>query len=170
MVIWNLGLSRAGKTTLSRIIYQEFKDKYSNTVLLDGDVIRDLFGNDIDHSIEGRRINAERLSRLTKFLSDQGINVVAAVLSIFPEWQKWNRENINGYQEIYIKASLESLKKRDTNGLYLGAEKGTIKNVVGYDIPFIEPPNPDFIIENNSSEADFISEAEKFKSLEIFNN
>ena len=88
MVIWNLGLSRAGKTTLSRIIYQEFKDKYSNTVLLDGDVIRDLFGNDIDHSIEGRRINAERLSRLTKFLSDQGINVVAAVLSIFPEWQK----------------------------------------------------------------------------------
>ena len=114
-----------------------------------------------------------RRERLIELLFDRIsvrlLSVVAAVLSIFPEWQQWNRENINDYKEIYIKASLESLKKRDTNGLYLGAEKGTIQNVVGYDIPFIEPPNPDFIIENNSSEAEFMSKIKKLKSNLLFN-
>ena len=165
MVIWNIGLSRAGKTTLSRLLYERLKPVAPNLVLLDGDVIRLLFGNDVDHTVEGRQKNAERLSHLTKFLADQEIHVIAAVLSIFPEWRKWNRENIKDYYEIYIKASMESLKNRDENGLYLGAEQGRIKNVVGYDISFPEPENPDLIIENNSTETDFTKMVEKVLSL-----
>jgi len=166
MVIWNIGLSRAGKTTLSRLLYEKLKPKIPNLVLLDGDIIRTLFSNDIDHTIEGRLKNAERLSHFSKFLADQDIHVIAAVLSIFPEWREWNRKNIIGYQEVYIKASMEALKKRDTNGLYLAAEQGTLKNVVGYDIPFPEPKNPDLVIENNSTESDFIHMTEQVLSLE----
>jgi len=94
MVTWMIGLSRAGKTTLSKLLYDRLKPHVNNLVLLDGDIIRELFRNDVDHTIEGRRKNAERLSHLSKFLSDQNIHVIAAVLSIFPEWQAWNRKNI----------------------------------------------------------------------------
>ena len=62
------------------------KKDISNVVLLDGDVLRQIFGNDADHTINGREKNARRLSNLSKFLSNEGIHVVAAV-SIFPEWQ-----------------------------------------------------------------------------------
>jgi cytidine diphosphoramidate kinase len=148
MVTWVIGLSRAGKTTLSKLLYERLKPEVSNLVLLDGDVVRDLFRNDTDHTIEGRRKNAERLSHLSKFLSDQDIHVVAAVLSIFPEWQAWNRDNITDYQEVYIKVPIHILEKRDENNLYSRAKSGKLKNVVGVDIPFPEPKNPDLVIEN----------------------
>ncbi len=165
MVTWMIGLSRAGKTTLSKLLYEKIKLQFDNVVLLDGDIIRDLFGNDVDHSIEGRRKNAERLSHLSKFLSDQNIHVIAAVLSIFPEWQKWNRENIIDYQEVYISASIETLQKRDLNNLYSQAKAGKIKNVVGIDIPFPEPKNADLIIENNKEISDFNPMLEKILLL-----
>jgi adenylylsulfate kinase len=119
----------------------------------------------VDHTIEGRRKNAERLSHLSKFLSDQNIHVIAAVLSIFPEWQAWNRKNIIAYQEIYIKASIDVLEKRDINNLYFQAKSGKIKNVVGIDIPFPEPENPDLVIENNIERSDFSSMLEEVLSL-----
>jgi len=155
MVTWMIGLSRAGKSTLSNLLYEELKPKIPNLVLLDGDIIRELFRNDVDHTVEGRRKNAERLSHLSKFLSDQNIHVIAAVLSIFPEWQDWNRKNIDNYSEVYIKVSMAVLKKRDTNNLYADAKAGNIKNVVGVDIPFPEPKHPDIIIENNVERSDF---------------
>jgi len=163
-----IGLSRAGKTTLSRILYDRLKPQLNNLVLLDGDIIRELFRNDVDHSIEGRWKNAERLSHLSKFLADQNIHVIAAVLSIFPEWQAWNRENITDYQEVYIKASMDTLEKRDQNDLYSQAKLGKIKNVVGVDIPFPEPKQPDLIVENNLDRSNFDSMLEEVLSLDIF--
>lgn len=155
MVIWMIGLSGSGKTTLAKALYDRLKPKMPNLVRLDGDVIRALFGNDVDHTIEGRHKNAERLSHLSKFLADQGIHVIAAVLSIFPKWQKWNRENIKDYTEVYIKVSLDVLKKRDKNNLYIPALQGKLKNVVGVDIPFPEPKNPDLVIDNEKDRDDF---------------
>lgn len=149
MVIWIIGLSGTGKTTLATQVVQRIRRQNGNAVLLDGDLIRTLFGNDVDHTIEGRRRNAERLSALSKFLADQGIHVVAAVLSIFPEWRRWNRENITDYTEVYIKASMETLHRRDIKNLYKRAAKGELVNVVGVDIPFPEPVNPDLVIEND---------------------
>lgn len=149
MVVWIIGLSGAGKTTLSNLVYRQLKPLLPNLVRLDGDVIRSLFGNDADHSLAGRRKNAQRLSFLSKFLSDQGIHVIAAVLSIFPEWRKWNRDNINAYAEVYLKVSMEVLKKRDRNNLYIPAFEGELKDVVGVDINFPEPEKPDLVIDNN---------------------
>jgi adenylylsulfate kinase len=166
MVTWIIGLSRAGKTTLSKLLYDKLKSQNSNLVLIDGDIIRNLFGNDVDHSIEGRRKNAERISYLSKFLSDQNIHVIAAVLSIFPEWQSWNRENIKNYQEVYLKASIDILERRDKNNLYSKAKKGEITNVVGIDIPFPEPKNPDLVIENNIEVDNFDVMLEKILSLQ----
>lgn len=155
MVIWFIGMSAAGKSHLASKVYKIIKEQAPNTVLLDGDVIREVFGNDTDHSIEGRAKNAKRLSHLTKFLDDQGINVIAAVLSIFPEWQDWNRENLTCYNQIYVKVPFEILQKREFKGLYSKALKGEIKNVVGVDIEFPTPVNNDIIFDNSDDREDF---------------
>ena len=39
-LLWITGLSGSGKSTISKIIYNKLKKKYSNITLLDGDVLR----------------------------------------------------------------------------------------------------------------------------------
>ena len=123
--------------------------------MLDGDLIRELFANDVDHSVEGRRRNAERLSKLSHYLAGQEVNVVAAVLSIFPEWQRWNRDQIPDYCEVYLKASIDTLLRRDIKDLYRKALDGEIPNVVGVDIPFPKPENADLVIDNDQDRDNF---------------
>ena len=167
MVIWFIGLSGSGKTTLSKLVYNELKKEIPNLVRLDGDVLREVFGNDAGHTVEGRRKNAVRLSNLTKMLADQNIHVVAAVLSIFPEWQKWNRDHIDNYAEVYMKASMDTLKKRDIKNLYEPAYNGDIENVVGVDIPFPEPQNADLTLDNNRERENFDDMIEKVLQLQV---
>ncbi|NTW68484.1 MAG: adenylyl-sulfate kinase [Chlorobiaceae bacterium] len=167
MVVWLIGLSGTGKTTLANQVVERIRQSNGKVVLLDGDLIRNLFGNDVDHTIEGRRRNAERLSVLSKFLADQGIHVVAAVLSIFPEWRRWNREHIPDYSEVYIKASMETLLRRDIKNLYARAAKGEIVNVVGVDIPFPEPENPELVIENDVDRLDYQEFTDRIMSLAV---
>jgi adenylylsulfate kinase len=144
MVIWILGLSGSGKTSLAKLINKNLKNK--KFLHIDGDLVRKIYEKKLGHTIKDRLINAKRISRLVKFLSDQNINMVVSVLSNFPRWLKWNRDNIKKYFEIYLNTNLKILKKRKPN-LY----SGKIKNVVGVDIKFNEPKNADMTINNCNS-------------------
>ena len=69
--------------------------------------------------------------------------------------------------EIYLKGSIEQLKNREFKNLYKDALEGKMINVVGVDIPWIEPINPDIIF--NLSENLSPDEMSKilFKKLNI---
>lgn len=150
MVIWLIGLSGAGKTAIGQEVYNLLKAKRPNVIFLDGDIVREIMGGDLGYTMTDRLDNAWRICRLGKYLDGQGIDVVCGILSIFPETQRWNRENISHYFEVYIRAPLETLIQRDSKGLYRRALAGEIKNVVGMDIEFPPPPNPDLIINNDT--------------------
>ena len=94
MVIWILGLSGAGKSFLSTKLKKELNNDYGEFIILDGDVIRKVFDNDLGFSIKDRNINASRISKLAHFLSQNKVNVIVSVLSLFPDWLEWNRKNI----------------------------------------------------------------------------
>ncbi len=156
MIVWIIGLSGAGKTTLANQIVCKLREKGKKIVHLDGDLIRNLYGNDIGHSIEDRKKNADRICKLCKFLDLQEIDVVTSILSIFPESRQWCRENLINYYEVFIKTDIQILKKRDSKGIYKKFDRGLIKNVAGLDLNFIEPDRPDLIINNNGNLGDFI--------------
>ncbi|WMJ81318.1 adenylyl-sulfate kinase [Clostridium sp. MB40-C1] len=150
-VYWVTGLSGAGKTTIAKLLYEKLKKNKDNVVFLDGDILREIFGNDLGYSSSDRKKSAMRNSRICKELSEQGIDVVCATISMFNECRIWNRENIKNYKEIYIKVPIEILIQRDQKKLYSRALKGEIKNVMGIDIDFEEPKNPDIVILNDGS-------------------
>jgi adenylylsulfate kinase len=152
MVIWLIGMSGVGKTTIGRELHTRLQERIGPVVFIDGDLIRDVFGNDLGHSIEDRKINASRISHLCRLLDRQGFHVLCMVLSIFPDWQAWNRAQFSSYYQIYIRVPMDILFKRDTKGLYQKATKGIIKNVVGIDIAFPEPYQTDLIIDNDFQE------------------
>ena len=157
MVIWLIGLSAAGKTTIGKEVFIQLKEKTSNTVFVDGDAIRAIFKHDIGDSpytIEGRRKNADRIKEICRWLDKQDINVVCSILSIFEETRKWNRENYSNYFEVYVSVPMDILRKRDKKNLYEPAINGKTKNVVGLDITFEEPECPDLVIDNSKEGLD----------------
>lgn len=155
MVIWLIGLSRAGKTEIGREVYALLKAARPNVVFLDGDAVREVMGNDLGHTVEDRRKNAWRICRLCKLLDDQGIDVVCSILSIFPETQAWNRAAIPRYFQVYIRVPLEQLIARDARGLYRRAQRGEARDVVGVDIAFPEPVGTDLVLDNDTPGASF---------------
>lgn len=149
-VYWITGLSGAGKTTIGKFLYEKIKEKNPNTVFLDGDTLRKVFGDDLGYSREERRKCAMRYSRLCAMLQEQGMNVICCTISMFDSVREWNRENIQNYKEIYVKVSMDTLKKRDQKGLYSGMTKEKQKEVVGIHLDIEEPKYPDLILENDS--------------------
>ncbi len=146
---WFTGLSGAGKTTIGTMFYFRLKEKVSNIVYLDGDALREIFGDTQQYSPSERKNLAMSYSKICKMLTEQGIDVVIATISMFHEVREWNRENIENYNEIYIKVPMEVLIARDQKNLYSRALRGEIENVMGIDVEAEEPNTPDVIITND---------------------
>ncbi len=152
MVIWIIGLSGAGKTTIARRVHELWAETAINTVLVDGDEIRDIMReNDRPdaHELTGRRRNAERIFRMCRWLDRQNINVVCSILSIFPDLRDENRRELSKYFEVFIDVPMDELVRRDIKDIYAPALRGERTHVVGVDIPFPRPENPDLVIDNS---------------------
>ena len=150
-VIWITGLSGAGKTTLSNAAALKLRSRGEAVVQLDGDELRSVFGavaaNGQNHSREGRLALAMQYAHLCRVLADQGLTVMIATISLFKEVHTWNRENLPGYFEVYLKMPLEELRRRDPKGIYRRFDSGDLTNVAGLDLLIDDPKAADMIFE-----------------------
>lgn len=143
-VYWITGLSGAGKTTIGKIFFEQLRKEKNNVLFLDGDTLREVFGNDLGYTKEERLQCAMRYSRICRLLSEQGQDVVICTISMFRVVREWNREHIKNYKEIYIKVPMEVLQQRNQKNLYKSGN-----NVVGVDLELELPDNSDIILMNN---------------------
>ena len=54
MVIWLTGLSGSGKSTVNTILQKMLAKKKVKTIFLDGDSIREIYGNDLNFTIDNQ--------------------------------------------------------------------------------------------------------------------
>ncbi len=151
-VYWITGLSGAGKTTIGKLFYEKMREQYPNTVFLDGDTLRKVFGDCFGYSREERRKCAMCYARLCAMLQAQGMYVVCCTISMFDSVREWNRKNIGQYREVYVKVSMDTLQARDQKGLYSGLTMEEQKEVAGIHVDIEEPKCPDLILENDGTE------------------
>ena len=147
-VFWITGLSGAGKTTVGQELWGRLRTTGHPVIFLDGDELRAVIAEDLGHSAENRRLSAMRNARLCRLLAGQGADVVCATISLFHEVQRWNRKNIPGYREIYLRVPIDELRRRDSKGIYAGAQRGDARDVVGLDVPAETPEAPDLVLDN----------------------
>jgi adenylylsulfate kinase-like enzyme/phosphohistidine swiveling domain-containing protein len=147
-VFWITGLSGAGKTTVGRELCSRLRAAGHPVVFLDGDTLRTVIAEDLGYSAGNRRRSAMRNARLCRLLAGQGADVVCATISLFHEVQRWNRANIPGYHEIYLRVPIDELRRRDSKGIYAGSRRGDARDVVGLDLPAEAPEAPDLVLDN----------------------
>lgn len=120
-------------------------------VLLDGDQLRDVLGaveaKALNHGREARLALAMRYAKLCQLIAEQGVTVVIATISLFREVHAWNRLNLPGYFEVYLKVPLEELRRRDPKGIYRRFDAGELSHVAGLDLQVDEPDAADWIVE-----------------------
>ena len=80
-------------------------------------------------------------------MASQEFVVLVGALYANPELLSWNRGNLPDYYEVYIDAPLWLVQERDDKGLYVKVRAGEIENVVGIDVPWHAPENPDMRID-----------------------
>jgi adenylylsulfate kinase-like enzyme/glycosyltransferase involved in cell wall biosynthesis len=170
-VIWITGLSGAGKSTLAHEIVSRLRANDNAVVMLDGDELRDVFGavaaNAQNHGRDGRLALALQYSHLCSILAAQGMTVVIATISLFREVHVWNRANLPGYFEVYLKVPVDELRRRDPKGIYRRFDAGELTNVVGLDLPIDEPEAADWVVEFEPGRSVATSAVELLKTLKM---
>jgi adenylylsulfate kinase len=113
----------AGKSTLARAL-RALVHPVAPVAILDEDDVREAqadaaawFETDgvMDSVVDGvadGTSSVARLAGLARVLSQQGLVVVVAASNAPVPVLAWNRENLPGYREVYLRASPETIKHR----------------------------------------------------------
>lgn len=153
-VLWLTGFSGAGKTTVARIVNTLLRDKGVNTVFLDGDDLRAMFGGHWGYSRAERIELAHSYLRLCSSLSAQGYTVVISAVAMYNEVYAWFRENIDFTMLIYLDVPEIERKARDEN------TKQVYKTPTYTESIYETPSSPDLVIENFGIKSPFAAAKE----------
>ena len=144
--IWLTGLSGAGKTTLGK--YLRYNFFALNTVIIDGDELRKTINADLGFTTEDRDKNITRAAQICKMLNDSGHTVIACIMSPLEKQRKQAKQIIgeDKFFLVYVSCDIDTLKARDTKGLYKKYQLGEIKNMVGIDLPYQVPDKSNVVV------------------------
>ncbi len=143
-----MGLSSAGKSTLSGMLVDRLRENGYPCILLDGDQIRDIFPERLGYDRNSRRKQTHRVLSVTNWISSQGILPIVAIIHPFEDDRRACRETLHNYFEVYLRCSLQTCRERDAKNIYGPAIEGEAENVVGVDIPYDTPENSDLVLDS----------------------
>jgi adenylylsulfate kinase len=156
MVIWLLGISGAGKTTLGSKLLKYLKNKYKQCCIIDGDEVRSLFDNDLGYTAPDRENNIKRIILAAYMLDKCGIYTIVCNISPFERLRELCRSKIAGYNEIYLRKKIQNSMENDVKNVYSNNLGKT--EIVGVDLAFEEPKHPDMVLEvdNETEEESYL--------------
>jgi adenylylsulfate kinase len=148
LVLWFVGLSGSGKSTIANGLQAKLFEKGFNAIVLDGDNTRLGINKDLGFSDIDRNENIRRVAEISKLFIQTGHIVINAFISPF-ENNRTKARNIisdSDFIEVYIDSSISACENRDVKGLYKKARAGEIDDFTGISSPFEKPENPDIIV------------------------
>ena len=143
VTVWLTGLSSAGKSTLSRAVYERLWARGHRVELLDGDEVRQHLSRGLSFSKEDRNENIKRIGFVAEMLARHGVIAIVSAISPYREVRDEVRARITNFLEVYVNAPIGTCEERDVKGLYRRARAGEIPGFTGIDDPYEPPLSPE---------------------------
>ena len=144
-VAWLTGLSGAGKSVIATLTASMLRDQGLSVDILDGDTVRQRRHAHLGFSPADIRENNRLVVGLCSEARERHDVVLVPVISPFRDSRAAAREAFGtGFFEVYVKASLAEVTRRDTKGLYRQAREGRLSGLIGVDpaVPYEPPDTP----------------------------
>jgi adenylylsulfate kinase len=146
--LWFTGLPLSGKTTIADKVYEELQKLDIPIERIDSKDIRDIIPG-VGFSREDRNRHMHRIGHLVKTLQNNSISTVCSFVSPYKESRKTIREMVKNNIIVYIKADIETCKKRDYKGVYEKAMNGELQNFSGINDVYEEPQHAEITIDTD---------------------
>lgn len=101
MIYWLTGASSAGKTVYAKRLKKHFEELGGNVLLLDGDEVRDVDGNN-DYSDQARERHIMTIAKFAAIAEKQGFIVIIALVSPKKKWRMKARKLFDKSILIYL--------------------------------------------------------------------
>ncbi len=151
-VLWFMGLSGAGKTTIANIVEPELERRGFVVDHLDGDIVRTHLSKGLGFSKEDRDTNIARIGWVASRLARAGAAVIVSAISPYEEARRHARSLVEQHApfvEIHVATPLEECARRDPKGLYAAAFAGEIEEFTGVSAPYEEPSEPELRLDTS---------------------
>lgn len=153
LVVWFTGMSGSGKSSIARDAADLLSARGLSVEILDGDELRRTrakhLGFSADDVMESNRIAMEVCAELRQ---DSDVVLVPRI-SPLRQGRLLARQGLGeAFIEVYVKASIETVSRRDPKGLYQRARESSSVKPIGLPggLPFEEPADPDLILDTDA--------------------
>ena len=145
------GLSGAGKSSIANLLKDRLLAMNYKVEIIDGDEFRKTICADLGFSKEDRIENIKRLGFVANLLARNEIITIIAVINPYNVARN-DLKSLYDAKLIYVKCDVETLRKRDTKGLYERAflpdnHSDKIYNLTGVNDTFEIPQGVDLEID-----------------------
>lgn len=155
LVIWLLGLSGAGKSTVANLMKEKLSGQGYFSVVLDGDELRAGINQNLSYTNEDRTENVRRAAEIAKILVSNNIITICSFITPLHEHRLLASEIIGDhYFEVFINCPLEICEKRDVKGLYKKARTEGLSDFTGVSSRFEPSANPNLTLLTNIQTAE----------------
>ena len=160
-VLWIMGPTASGKTTLANGLKTKFRENGILTLHYDGDEVRDFFGPEHGFKEKDRLMVVKTLAHLANKAVDAGVNVIVSALTANEDAREYVKKHVKNLVLVYLECSIEKCMERDPKGLYKKAVNSELDTVIGYNTEYLPLVGPDLVLntEDKSAEevlADFV--------------
>lgn len=118
-VLWFTGHSKAGKTTLTRMLTEQLQDLGHRVVRLDSDTLPiSIIKPQADTWEQRQEYKHENLVFLSSLLFQYETIVLIASVGRFQKWRDLLRQQVPNFMEIYLDCPLTTRLERDVDSKY----------------------------------------------------
>ena len=139
------GVSGAGKSTLAAALRSYLVNQGRNVSVLDGDSCRSFFSGALLYSPADRLMVSKVLGYGADLLAAAGVDVILATMFSQPGARDFVKQKLP-FAEIFLDAPLEECMKKDVKQLYAERMAEATPELVGVDLSFHSPSDPDLVI------------------------
>ncbi len=156
LVAWFTGLSGAGKSTVAQEAAVMLEEAGRKVLVLDGDAVRSTVTRHLGFSREDIYENNRSFIELCQTNAADHDVILVPKISPFLEQRAMARKALSpNFVEVYVRASLEEVSRRDPTGLYRESREGRMSGLVGVapEVPFEPPEEADLTLDTETDNA-----------------